>query len=216
MKVKFWSVWILRQNDEIEDQIEILVLFISYWEVRETQPRRMRFQAEYFDLKFGWATQLSNDMRGSKYSAHHSWSSVLLIPLSYLIPTVKILNRLIWTESTFEAAQISLFTISTFFFTQLHRFLKRNSVKSGIFLFHANYIVPSNQSSALHASEGIWCEKKCKNAVAKGERPPTKSKFTYDIISNFFTYNAIGYWNFITLSTTYMRPDISILILTSE
>ena len=28
--------------------------------------------------------------------------------------------------------------------------------------------------------------KKCKNAVAKGERPPTKSKFTYDIISNFF------------------------------
>ena len=26
----------------------------------------------------------------------------------------------------------------------------------------------------------------------------------------------IGYWNFIMLSTTYMRPDISILILTSE
>ena len=43
----------------------------------------------YFDLKLNWATQLSNNVRGSKYSAHHSRLSVLLIPLSYLIPTVR-------------------------------------------------------------------------------------------------------------------------------
>ena len=52
----------------------------------------MRCQAErertYFDLKFDRATQVSNGAHRSKYSANYSWSSVLHIPLSYLIPTV--------------------------------------------------------------------------------------------------------------------------------
>ena len=54
----------------------------------------MRCQAErermYFDLKFDRAIQHSNGVRGSKYSAYHSRLSVLLISLSYLIPTVKL------------------------------------------------------------------------------------------------------------------------------
>ena len=49
----------------------------------------MRCQAEYFDLKLDGATQLLNGTPGSKYSAHHSRSSVLLTLLSYLIPTVR-------------------------------------------------------------------------------------------------------------------------------
>ena len=51
----------------------------------------MRCQAEretYFDLKLDRGTQLSNGARGPKYSANHSGLSILLIPLSYLIPTV--------------------------------------------------------------------------------------------------------------------------------
>ena len=39
-------------------------------------------------LKLDRATQLSNGTCGSKYSAHHSRSSGVLIPLSYLIPAV--------------------------------------------------------------------------------------------------------------------------------
>ena len=39
-------------------------------------------------LKLDRATQFSNGVCGSKYPAHHSRSSGLLIPLSYLIPTV--------------------------------------------------------------------------------------------------------------------------------
>ena len=64
------------------------VLCINYWEVRETQSRRMRCQAEYFDLKLDWTTQLWNGVHASKYSAHHSRSSVLLILRSYPIPTI--------------------------------------------------------------------------------------------------------------------------------
>ena len=46
MWAKFWSIWILPQNDDIE--------------VRETQPRKMRCQAERENLKLDQATQLSN------------------------------------------------------------------------------------------------------------------------------------------------------------
>ena len=48
-----------------------------------------------------------------------------------------------------------------------------------VILFLVTNLVPYTQAKACG-------EKKCENAVAKGERPPTKSKFTYDIISNFF------------------------------
>ena len=101
----------------------------------------------------------------SKYSAHHSQSSVLLIPLSYLIPAVKIVKRLIWSESIFDPAQISLFTISTlnFFSLNLTEFLKRNSVKYFYFmlviLFLVTNLVPYTRAFALHASEGVWWEK---------------------------------------------------------
>ena len=49
----------------------------------------------YFDLKLDRATQLSNGIRGSKYSAYNSGSSGLLIPLSYLIPIVLLLSKVI-------------------------------------------------------------------------------------------------------------------------
>ena len=44
----------------------------------------------YFDLKFDQAIQHSNSVGGLKYSAYHLQLSVLLISLSYLIPTVKL------------------------------------------------------------------------------------------------------------------------------
>ena len=119
----------------------------------------------------------------SKYSAHHSQSSVLLIPLSYLIPTVKIIKRLIWSESIFDPVQISLFTISTlnFFSLNLTEFFKRNSVKYFYFmlviLFLVTNLVPYTR--ALHASKGVWWEKMWKRCCKGRERPPTKSKFTY-------------------------------------
>ena len=42
----------------------------------------MRCQAERENLKVDQATERSNSAHGSKYSAHHSRSSVLLTPLS--------------------------------------------------------------------------------------------------------------------------------------
>ena len=54
----------------------------------------MKCQPERENLKLNRATQLSNGSRGSKYSAHHSRLSVLLIPLSYLIPTELIIGAL--------------------------------------------------------------------------------------------------------------------------
>ena len=36
-----------------------------------------------------------------------------------------------------------------------------------MFLFHAGYIIPSNQSSALHATEGVWCEKNVKTLLQR-------------------------------------------------
>jgi hypothetical protein len=63
----------------------ITVLFTQPW-----PPRKMRCQAERENLKFDRATQLANGASRSKYCTHHSWLSVLLLSLIYLIPTVMV------------------------------------------------------------------------------------------------------------------------------
>ena len=157
----------------------------------------MKCQAEYSDLKLDWAIRLSNNKRGSKFCL-----SFTIISRSYLIPTVKIVKRLIWSESIFDPAQISLFTISTlnFFFTQPHRIFKEEFCQ--IFLFHAGYIVPSNQSSALHQS--LCLTRKRRRVVRKNVKTLLQRERDLQLNLNllmtsfriFFTYlNAYNaYW----------------------
>ena len=56
MKAMFWSIWILRQNNKIEDWIDIFYMIDSVLSVTEKLERHriIRCQAEYFDLKLDW------------------------------------------------------------------------------------------------------------------------------------------------------------------
>ena len=101
MKIKFWSILNFVPKRWIEDWIKIFRLFDSVLSVTEKldsanpqlwleRHRIMRCQAEivWFEGGSSYST-FKRRVHGSEYSAHHSRLSVLLIPLSYLIPTVQ-------------------------------------------------------------------------------------------------------------------------------